>query len=405
MQRGEIASIDEPVLESLRWRPIAEPGGSKPALKIAHLVAMTSGLDWTEPLTATPPETMLQMERSSDWVCFVLDRPMAHTPGSTFNYDSGDWHLMSAIQTKKTGLDTLEYARRTLFGPLGITDATWRAEPQGIRTGGYGLSLQPRDMAKIGYLYLHRGQWAGQRLVSEAWVDRVFHGPVDMMLGSSPRFRYASGWWSIPDKHAVMAVGFLRQLIIVLPDADMVAVFTGKRHYPFVPLIDRLAAAAPSATALPADAAGNARLAVRVREAAVEQPTPVGPASALAASVSGTVWRFDPNPFGVRSLRLDLTAAEPRYRVEFAGRGAGAPARVVEGPIGLDGFTRRGEAGAQLLAVKGRWLAEDMFEIVAHSVTEGTITTAGLTFHGHELDATFAANAGYSLRLRGHATD
>ena len=100
---------------------------------------------------------------------------MAHVPGTVFNYNSGDWHLVSAILAKKTGLDTLEYARRTLFAPLGIADATWRADPQGVRSGGFGLSLQPRDMAKIGYLYLQRGRWAGQRIVSEAWVDRVFH--------------------------------------------------------------------------------------------------------------------------------------------------------------------------------------------------------------------------------------
>ena len=127
---------------------------------------MTSGLDWTEPLTEAPPETMLQMARSSDWVGFVLDRRMAQAPGAAFNYNSGDWQLMSAILTKKTGLDTFDYARRTLFGPLGITDATWLADPQGIRAGGYGLSLLPRDSAKIGYLYLHRGEWAGQRLLA-----------------------------------------------------------------------------------------------------------------------------------------------------------------------------------------------------------------------------------------------
>ena len=283
VQSGEIASVDEPVLESFRWRTVANAEGSKAQLKIAHLLDMTSGLDWNEPLTSAPPETMLQMERSRDWVGFVLDRPMAHAPGTAFNYNSGDWHLVSAILARKTGLDTLEYARRTLFAPLGIADATWRDDPQGIRSGGYGLSLQPRDMAKIGYLYLQRGRWAGQRIVSEAWVDRVFHATVDMNLGSTPRFRYASGWWTIPEKRAYLAVGFLRQLIIVLPDADLVAVVTGKRNYPFLPLIDRLAAAAAAKTALPADAEGNAPpRRARRRDVAIEKATPVGPASPLA---------------------------------------------------------------------------------------------------------------------------
>ena len=98
---------------------------------------------------------------------------------------------------------------------------------------------------------------------------------------------------------------------------------------------------------------------------------------------------------------LDLTAAEPRYRVEFEAR-AGASARRVEGPIGLDGLWRSGDGGAggdgELLAVKGRWLAEDTFQIVSRAVTEGII-------RGRGIDATVAANQGYTLRLRGRQSE
>jgi hypothetical protein len=322
---------------------------------------------------------------------------MAHAPGTAFNYNSGDWHLVSAILARKTGLDTLEYARRTLFAPLGIADATWRADPQGVYSGGFGLSLQPRDMAKIGYLYLHRGRWAGQRVVSEAWIDRVLHATVEMNLGTTPRFRYASGWWTIPEKRAYLAVGFLRQLIIVLPDSDLVAVVTGKRNYPFLPLIDRLGAAAAAKTALPADAEGNARLAERIRDAALEKATPVGPASPLAATVSGKVWRFDRNPLGLRSLMLDLTAPEPRFRADYEG-GPGAPRRI-EGPIGLDGLSRSHVAGELLLAVKARWLGVDTLELVSQLVNEGVVMTSTITFRGGEADVAFASNQGFALRL------
>jgi len=406
VQRGEIASIDEPVLESFRWRAVAHAEGAKAQLKIAHLLDMTSGLDWNEPLTAAPPETMLEMARSRDWVGFVLDRPMAHAPGTVFNYNSGDWHLVSAILAKKTGLDTLEYARRTLFAPLGIADATWRADPQGIRSGGFGLSLQPRDMARIGYLYLQRGRWAGQRIVSEAWIDRVFHATVDMNLGSTPRFRYADGWWTIPEKRAYLAVGFLRQMIIVLPEADLVAVVTGKRNYPILPLIDRLAAAATARAALPADAAGQARLAERVAAAAVEKATPVGPASALASAISGRTWRFERNAIGLSSLRLDLTASEPRYRAEFEHSRGGTWPRQIEGPIGLDGLTRSTDlGGGDVLVVKGGWLADDTFEVVSHSVGEGLVTRARLTFRDREVDATLTLNNGLVQRVGGRRAD
>lgn len=401
VQSGEIASLDEPVLESFRWRAVANADGSKAQIKIAHLLDMTSGIEWNEPLSTAPPHSLLQMERSDDWVRFVLDRPMAHAPGTTFNYNTGDWQLLSAILTRKTGVDTLAYARRALFAPLGITDVTWRSDPQGIRTGGYGLSMQPRDLAKIGYLYLQRGHWAGQRIVAEAWTDRVFQAPIDMKLGNSPQFRYANGWWAIPDKRAYLAVGFLGQLIIVLPDADVVAVVTSRGRSPLLPLIDRIAAAASSKTALAPDAVGNARLAERVRDAAVEKATAVGPASSLAASISGKVWQFDRNPLGVRSLVLELTASPARYRVEFESARAGASVRRIEGPIGLDGFTRSAESGGQLLAVKGRWLGDDTFEIVSQSVTEGIVTSARLTFRGRDVDAVYAANQGYTVRVHG----
>jgi len=404
VQRGEIASVDEPVLESFPWRAVANAEGSKAQLKIAHLLDMTSGLDWNEPLTSAPPETMLEMARSRDWVGFVLDRPMAHAPGTAFNYNSGDWHLVSAILARKTWLDTLEYARRTLFAPLGIADATWRADPQGVRSGGFGLSLQPRDMAKIGYLYLQRGRWAGQRIVSEAWIDRVFHATVDMNLGSTPRFRYGSGWWTIPEKRAYLAVGFLRQLIIVLPESDLVAVVTGRRNYPFLPLIDRLSAAAAAKTALPADPEGNARLADRVRDATLEKATPVGPASPLAATISGRVWRFDLNPLGLRSLMLDLTASEPRFRADYEGGSAGAPRRI-EGPIGLDGISRSHEAGELVIAAKARWLGADTLEFVSQLVNEGVVMTSAISFRGNEAEAAFASNQGFTLRLHAVASD
>ena len=406
VQRGEIASVDEPVLESFPWRTVANAEGSKAQLKIAHLLDMTSGLDWDEPLSAAPPVTMLEMARSRDWVGFTLDRPMANVPGTVFNYNSGDWQLVSALLARKTGVDALEYARRTLFAPLGIVDATWRADPQGVRSGGFGLSLQPRDMAKIGYLYLQRGRWAGQRIVSEAWTDRVFRASVDMNLGSTPRFRYGSGWWTIPEKRAYLAVGFLRQMIIVLPDADLVAVVTGKRNYPFLPLIDRLAAAATSKSALPADAVGQARLAERVAAAATETATPVGAAGALAPAVSGRTWRLDRNALGVRSLRLDLGPDEARYRVELVDAPGGVPTRRLEGPIGLDGLSRLTDlGGGDVLAVKGRWLADDTFEIVSQSVGEGIVTRARLTFREGDLDATFTVNNGLVERVRGRRAD
>jgi CubicO group peptidase (beta-lactamase class C family) len=403
VKEERIRRLDQPVVDLFIERSIANLGADKKAITLETLLDSNSGLDWTEPLSDAPPETMLEMARSRDWVGFVLDRPMAQPPGRAFNYDSGTWHLLSAVLTKKTGMDTLAYAKQSLFGPLGIGEARWRQDPQGIRSGGFGLFLQPRDMAKLGYLYLQHGQWAGEQLLPPAWSEHVFHATVDMNFGTVPAFRYANGWWTIPDKHVYMAVGFLRQLIIVLPDLDVVAVVTGRQHYPFLALIDRVTAAAQSTVPLPADAVGAARLEARVREAAIEKATPVAAPSPLAATISGRSWRFEPNPSGLRSLKLDLASAAPRYEAAIDGFGA-APRRIA-GPIGLDGLFRSQEDGGSVFAVKGRWLSESEFEITSRLVTEGVVMTYRLAFRGNEVDASFRSNQGFGARMHGTASD
>jgi CubicO group peptidase (beta-lactamase class C family) len=404
VKEERIGRLDQPVVDLFFEREIARLDAAKKAITIESLLDSNSGLDWNEPLSDAPPETMLQMARSRDWVGFVLDRPMAQPPARAFNYDSGTWHLLSAILTKKTGMDTLAYARQSLFATLGIGEVIWRQDPQGIRIGGFGLFLQPRDMAKIGYLYLHHGQWAGEQLLPPAWSEHVFHASVDMDLGRFPAFRYANGWWTIPDRHVYMAVGFLRQLIIVLPEVDVVAVVTGRGHYPFLPLIDRIVAAARSATPLPGDAVASARLAARVRDAAVEKATAVAAAPALARSVSGRTWRFEPNRSGLRSLKLELATAEPRYDATLDGLGGGPPRRFA-GPIGLDGLFRIQEAGANVAAAKGRWLNQSEFEITSRLVTEGLVMTYRLAFRGNEVDVDFTSNQGFTARTHGTASD
>lgn len=399
---GALGSLDQPVLDLFPERKIANVDANKKAMTLDSLLDLTSGLDWREPLTNAPPETMLQMARSSDWVGFILDRPMAQAPGRSFNYDSGTWHLLSAILAKKTSRNTAEFARQKLFMPLGITDTTWRQDPQGITIGGYGLFMHPRDMAKIGYLYLQNGQWAGQQILDPNWVDRVYQASVDMRFGSTPTFHYASGWWTIPDKRAYMAVGFLRQLIIVLPDSDVVAVVTGKKHYPFVPLIDRITEAVKSATVLPPDAAGGVRLAGRIKDAATEKPSEVGPASLLASAISDKTYRFEANVLGFKSLRLDLVSAIPSYELTLDGGATGLADGRLSAPLGLDGYFRVNEKGVDLLrASKGRWLDETNFQIVTQSLLEGIVTTSTLTFRGDQVEVNVQDNRGVRGRFLG----
>ena len=178
MRDGRLDSTDRRLMEFFADRTIANLDDAKKAITIRHLLDMTSGLEWSEGLDGF--RSFLAMERSPDWQQFVLDQPMSEAPGTRFYYDSGNSHLLSAILTKVTGKSALDYAREVLFGPLGIEDVMWRGDPQGISGGGAGLYMHPRDMAKIGYLYLRGGVWEGKQILPASWIEGVRKADVDM---------------------------------------------------------------------------------------------------------------------------------------------------------------------------------------------------------------------------------
>jgi len=253
-KEGLLDSPSHRVLDLFDRREIANLDERKEAITVQNLLDMTSGLEWIEPPYGTQPSA-IEMGRSPDWVKFILDRPMLSAPGDAFNYNSGNPHLLSAILAKLTGMSALEYAKAKLFGPLGINDVYWAHDPQGISIGSGRLWLRPRDMAKIGYLYLRKGVWEGKQLLSPAWIDKIAHATVDMDREAGDR--YSNLFWVIPDKHVYMAVGAYRQMIMVFPDLDAVAVTTGRAdNYSSSEFADTVSGAAKSDTSLKANAAG-----------------------------------------------------------------------------------------------------------------------------------------------------
>jgi CubicO group peptidase (beta-lactamase class C family) len=180
------------------------------------------------------------MGRSADWVQFILDRPMAHTPGDLFYYNTGNAYLLSAIIQKLSSRSAGDYANAKLFAPLGIAPPFWRSAPLGLTMGGCCLMLLPRDMARIGYLYLHGGEWADQQLLPPSYVDAVNHATVDMHSSFDSGLRYSRLFWALPDKHVVMAEGDHCHLIMLFADLDIVAVTTA-RDYCWVCQVEQLA--------------------------------------------------------------------------------------------------------------------------------------------------------------------
>lgn len=164
---------------------------------------------------------LTQMRRSSDWVQFVIDLPMAAAPGTRFEYCNGASYLLSAILQANSGETAFSFAQEHLFRPLGIVDVDWESSPEGYSLGWSGLSMRPRDMAKIGLLYLDEGQWEGRQVVSEAWVEASTRSHIAATLQDG----YGYQWW-VDSTGIYMALGYGGQFIFVVPDKEMVVVFT-----------------------------------------------------------------------------------------------------------------------------------------------------------------------------------
>jgi CubicO group peptidase (beta-lactamase class C family) len=200
----------------------------KRAMTIEDLLTMQSGLAWRESGYAYTPDSgndVIAMLRSKSWTNYVIDRPMATQPGTTFVYDSGTSHLVSGVVSILTGRPAAAFAAERLFGPLGIRTFEWPAAPEGISAGGFGLQLQPRDLAKLAFLYLHQGRWAGRQVVPAAWVRRSTTDHV-----ADPRYEYGYLWWlDRADGYAYMS-GLYGQTAVVDPRRDLVVVITA--HLP-----------------------------------------------------------------------------------------------------------------------------------------------------------------------------
>jgi len=130
---------------------------------------MSAGLSWDEwkyPY-ADPRNGLIMMFHSSDLVRFVLERSVVAIPGTKFVYNGGIAIMLGESFTKVSGLWADKFAERYLFAPLGISDNHWEKFSHGTVNTGGGLSLRPRDMAKIGYLFLNGGHWQGNQILSK----------------------------------------------------------------------------------------------------------------------------------------------------------------------------------------------------------------------------------------------
>jgi CubicO group peptidase (beta-lactamase class C family) len=349
-----ITGADAKLSEFYKVDLFENPNEQKNSIRLKHLLSMSSGLDCQE-FSGTGPS----MEQTDGWVKFMLDLPMAAGPGETFGYCNGNAHLLSAILEKSTGMNAREFANQELFKYLGISsvaESDWWGDPQKITTGGYGLHLRPVDMAKLAFLYLHRGQWEDMQLIDPQWVDDSTTEQVQKEDGSG----YGYLWTVYPEAGHYAALGLGGQQIHVYPAKNLIIIVTASLEaYADAPEIERMLneyilPAVKSDRALAENPGSNARLESAVEMAANPvQSVPELPPTALENA--NLPYTFGENPFGWKTLEFVF---EPGAEL--------AQLILDEVPlqIGLDNIYRASETaeGYEML-LRGRWADESTFVI------------------------------------------
>jgi CubicO group peptidase (beta-lactamase class C family) len=240
IQKGFIQSVNESIFDYLP-RHQQFNTGEKSAITIEHLLTMTSGLEWDEwhapHATAANDIDRLYIECYDDPLSCVLERPLVSRPGESFTYNGGGLITIGEILKNASGMNIIDFAKQYLFGPLGIDSIKWDVFPKGeVETGG-GLHLRPRDMMKFGVTYLNDGVWNRERIITSDWVKKSAsiynnNSGINLPLEDSGRNGYGYTWWisevgrGSSKTHMFRANGWGGQVIMVLPEKEMVVVFT-----------------------------------------------------------------------------------------------------------------------------------------------------------------------------------
>ena len=231
--RGEFRT-DQPVLDFFpELAPLRD--GKRERITVAHLLNMSSGLAWTETVTtygtAANDETRLWSD-PAPWR-YILDREVAHTPGTVWNYNGGSTVLLAEIVQRSGGKPWLEQAREHLFEPLGITRWEWRSGAQAQPLAYAGLRLSASDLLNLGRMMLDAGRWRGHSVVPAAWVQATLQ-PQITFTGAPGA--YSHHWWSgsVPRGGQTLpttaAFGNGGQRLFVVPALDLAVVFTAGQY-------------------------------------------------------------------------------------------------------------------------------------------------------------------------------
>ncbi|GHJ39319.1 serine hydrolase [Streptomyces sp. TS71-3] len=316
--------LDDPVVSFFPGRLPGPPGEHLGRMRVRDLLTMRTG----HARGLSGATTRL---RATGWVGEFLDEPVREAPGLAFQYSSTTSHVLSAIVQEVSGVPVDEYLRPRLFEPLGITDVEWEHDPEGVASGGNGLSMRPDDLLSFGVLYLQDGMWQGRRVLPAGWpqkasalhvlraVSGTWNGselvppPADAPVDSG----YGYQFWTTEDG-IYNASGIFGQECMVFPRHGGVVVVNGAMgDGTYHDLPDMLRTTFRQAFQGPesdpaAEAAQREEVEQWIRRA--REPERLDPTARRVGRLE--TYDFEPNDQGLRSLSIEARAGSVLLTVE-----------------------------------------------------------------------------------------
>lgn len=220
IDEGHIKSVEDPITKYFPEYILNQTDPDKQLITIENLLTMQSGLE------TTSNRNYGKWVLSENWVEFVLNQPLVAKPGTRMLYSTGSTHLLSAILTRASGINTKEFAQKHLTSQLGYSMSYWSRDPQGIYFGGNDMEMTPRQMLAFGELYLNKGVHEGRQIIPTNWVKESYRPHVLSPRGQGRYYGY--GWWlrDLAGMLVPVAWGYGGQLIFVVEPMDLVVVAT-----------------------------------------------------------------------------------------------------------------------------------------------------------------------------------
>jgi len=365
----------------------AEPSVNLSGMRVRDLLIMSSG-----------QQTEAEVWDSEEpWAKLFLEHPVPHWPGTHFRYNTPGSFMLSAIAHKLTGKTLNDYLQPRLFDPLGIKNQTWKTNHEGISIGGSGLAVRTEDIAKFGQLYLQKGRWGDQQLISKNWVKEAT--ALQTSNGSDPdsnwQYGYGYQFWRCPPTNVYRGDGAFGQYCIVMPDQDAVIAITSgvKSMASVMDLVWKHFIPAMQPTALPADPISHQKLTAKL--AGLVLPAQSGArTSPLLEKYSGQRYIFLKNQQALEALSIEPSNDNMmRVTLQYDGHEqviSCEPDTWQNTPLNYGTNPKRPYAAS------GAWTADDTYTLMLCDYGTPFTTTIHLQFKDDELHYNAERNVGFS---------